>query len=124
MRPFSTSSGNDSGVAQDNLAAAGSPLPPQARATLTATLPTLLPRVRETMRDEIARSLKGLRQDDSSQMPFFVKALGVRQMADVNEHGDAADVKLDAGGREIVFPVGPRTASFRDPAGHMWEISA
>ena len=85
----------------ENLAGAGSALPPQARATLTATLPALLPRVRETMRDEIARSLKGLRQDDSSQMPFFVKALGVRQMADVNERGDVADVKLDAGGRAV-----------------------
>jgi hypothetical protein len=85
----------------DNLAAAGSPLPPQARATLTATLPALLPRVRETMRDEIARSLKGLRQDDSSQMPFFVKALGVRQMADVNERGDVADVQVKAGERQV-----------------------
>jgi len=85
----------------DNLAGAGSPIPPQARATLTATLPALLPRVRETMRDEIARSLKGLRQDDSSSTPFFVKALGVRQMADVDERGDAADVKLDAGGRPV-----------------------
>ena len=85
----------------ENLAGAGSPMSPQARATLTATLPAMLPRVRETMRDEIARSLKGLRQDDSSSMPFFVKALGVRQAADVNERGDVADVKLDAGGRAV-----------------------
>ena len=85
----------------DNLAGAGSALPPQARATLTATLPALLPRVRETMRDEIARSLKGLPQNESSQVPFFVKALGVRQAADVNERGDVADVKLDEGGRPV-----------------------
>src|SRR5215208_5578900 len=67
----------------DNLAGAGTQLPPQARASLTATLPTLLPRVRETMRDEIARALKGVGQNESSNMPFFVKALGVRQMATV-----------------------------------------
>ncbi|HEX6183557.1 MAG TPA: hypothetical protein VFZ44_06570 [Pyrinomonadaceae bacterium] len=85
----------------DNLAGAGSQLPPQARATLTATLPALLPRVRETMRDEIARSLKGVGQGDSSQMPFFVKALGVRQMTDVNEREDVADVKLKAGERQV-----------------------
>ena len=85
----------------DNLAGAGSPISPQARATLTATLPALLPRVRETMRDEIARSLKGVGQGDSSQMPFFVKALGVRQMTDVNERDDAADVKLKAGERQV-----------------------
>jgi hypothetical protein len=85
----------------ENLAGAGSQLPPQARATLTATLPALLPRVRETMRDEIARSLKGVGQGDSSQTPFFVKALGVRQMTDVNEREDVADVKLKAGERQV-----------------------
>ena len=53
------------------------------------------------MRDEIARSLKGVGQDDSSQMPFFVKALGVRQMTDVNEREDVADVKLKAGERQV-----------------------
>jgi len=85
----------------ENLAGAGSQLPPQARASLTATLPALLPRVRETMRDEIARSLKGFSQDDSSRLPFFVKALGVRQAADVNERGEVADVKLKAGERQV-----------------------
>src|SRR5215218_6085187 len=44
----------------ENLAGAGSPITPQARASLTAALPALLPRVRETMRDEIARALKAL----------------------------------------------------------------
>ena len=81
----------------DNLAGAGSQLPPQARASLTATLPTLLPRVRETMRDEIARALKGLSQNDSSSLPFFVKALGVRQATTVVERGDAATVGVKAG---------------------------
>lgn len=85
----------------ENLAGAGSPLPPQARASLTAALPALLPRVRETMRDEIARSLKGAARDDSSRTPFFVKALGVRQAADVEERGDAAEVKIKAGERPV-----------------------
>ncbi len=85
----------------ENLAGAGSQLSPQARASLTAALPALLPRVRETMRDEIARALKGLSQDESSKAPFFVKALGVRQLADVEERGDAADVKLNAGQRQV-----------------------
>ena len=85
----------------ENLAGAGSPISPQARASLTAALPALLPRVRETMRDEIARSLKTLSQGDSQNVPFFVKALGVRQMADVNEREDAADVKVNAGERQV-----------------------
>jgi hypothetical protein len=85
----------------ENLAGAGSPISPQARASLTAALPALLPRVRETMRDEIARSLKNFSQDDSRSAPFFVKALGVRQAADVEENGDAATVKLGVGDRPV-----------------------
>ena len=85
----------------DNLAGTGSQLPPQARASLTTTLPTLLPRVRETMRDEIARSLKGVGQNESSNLPFFVKALGVRQMATVVERGDAATVTVKASERPV-----------------------
>ena len=85
----------------DNLAGTGSQLPPQARASLTATLPALLPRVRETMRDEIARALKGIGQNQSSSLPFFVKALGVRQMTTVVERGDAATVSVKAGERTV-----------------------
>lgn len=85
----------------DNLAGTGSQLPPQARASLTATLPALLPRVRETMRDEIARAMKGIGQNDSSNLPFFVKALGVRQMATVVERGDLATVTVKAGERPV-----------------------
>jgi hypothetical protein len=85
----------------ENLAGAGSQLPPQARASLTATLPALLPRVRETMRDEIASAMKGLAQNSSSNLPFFVKALGVRQAATVVERGDAATVNVKAGDRPV-----------------------
>src|SRR5215218_2411186 len=85
----------------DNLAGTGSQLPPQARASLTATLPALLPRVRETMRDEIARAMKGLSQNDTSNLPFFARALGVRQMATVVERGDAATVGVKAGERPV-----------------------
>jgi hypothetical protein len=85
----------------ENLAGAGSQLPPQARASLTATLPALLPRVRETMRDEIAHALKGLSQNASANVPFFVKALGVRQAATVVERGDAATVTVKAGDRPV-----------------------
>ncbi len=85
----------------ENLAGTGSQLPPQARASLTATLPQLLPRVRETMRDEIARSMKALAQNDSANLPFFVKALGVRQAATVVERGDAATLAVKAGDRPV-----------------------
>jgi flagellar biosynthesis regulator FlaF len=85
----------------ENLTGAESQLPPQARASLTATLPALLPRVRETMRDEIARVMKGLSQNESSSLPFFVKALGVRRASTVVERGDAATVNVKAGERPV-----------------------
>jgi hypothetical protein len=85
----------------ENLAGTGSQLPPQARASLTATLPALLPRVRETMRDEIARAMKGIGQEESSNLPFFAKALGVRQMTTVVERGDVATVTVRAGERAV-----------------------
>jgi hypothetical protein len=53
------------------------------------------------MRDEIARAMKGLSQNDSSSLPFFVKALGVRQAATVVERGDAATVTVNAGERPV-----------------------
>lgn len=98
----------------DNLAGAGSQLPPQARASLNTTLPALLPRVRETMRDEIARTIKGLSQNESSRLPFFVKALGVRQASTVAEHGDAATVTLKAGERPVELSMR------RD--GELWKV--
>lgn len=85
----------------ENLAGAGSALPPQARASLTTALPQLLPRVREGVRDEIARGLKGVSEGQSSNLPFFVKALGVRQAATVAERGDAATVTVKAGERPV-----------------------
>jgi hypothetical protein len=78
----------------DKLAGQGSQLSPQARAALPSVIPQLIPRVRETMRDEVARNLKELSKDDSGRTPFFVKALGVRGMTDVREQGDTAAVAV------------------------------
>jgi hypothetical protein len=85
----------------DKLAGAGSTLTPQARAQLNNAMPQLLPRVRETMRDEVARGLKGLRGGDTSSTPFIVKAMGVRGLADVKEQGDTAAVAVKSGARAV-----------------------
>jgi hypothetical protein len=85
----------------DRLAGQGSPLTPQARAQLNTALPQLIPRVRETMRDEVARELKGLSKAEAGRTPFFVKALGVRGMTDVREQGDTAAVAVKAEGRAL-----------------------
>jgi hypothetical protein len=85
----------------DKLAGAGSQLTPQARAQLNTVMPQLIPRVRETMRDEIARNLKELRGGDTSSTPFFVKALGVRGLTDVKEQGDTAAVAVKSDARAL-----------------------
>jgi hypothetical protein len=85
----------------DRLAGQGSQLSPQARAALPNVIPQLIPRVRETMRDEVARNLTELSKDDSGRTPFFVKALGVRGMTDVREQGDAATVAVKREGRAL-----------------------
>ena len=85
----------------DKLAGQGSTLTPQARAQLNNVLPQLLPRVRETMRDEVAGELKGLSKSDSDRTPFFVKALGVRGLTEVREQGDTAAVAVKSGERAL-----------------------
>jgi hypothetical protein len=85
----------------NNLADTGAQLQPQARASLTAALPSLLPRVRETMRDEIARSLKGIGQNRTANLPFFVRALAIRQKSSVEERGDTAVMNFGANGRPV-----------------------
>jgi hypothetical protein len=85
----------------DKLAGQGSTLTPQARASLPNVIPQLIPRVRETMRDEIARNLKELRGGDTSNTPFVVKALGVRRLTDVREQGDTAAVAVKSDARPL-----------------------
>lgn len=85
----------------DKLAGQGSQLTPQARAQLNTVMPQLIPRVRETMRDEIARGIKDLRGGDTSNTPFFVKALGVRGLTDVKEQGDTAAVTVKSDARAL-----------------------
>ena len=82
----------------DKLTGADSPVPPQARASLTSALPQLLPRVREGMRDEIAQDVKALSKGHTS---FFLTALAVRAAADVKEQGDRAAVTIKAGDRPV-----------------------
>lgn len=85
----------------DKLAGANSPLTAQARASLTNALPALLPRVSETMRDEIAASVKGLSKNSTSSTPFFVKAFAMRSAFESREQGDAATLVLKSGDRPV-----------------------
>jgi hypothetical protein len=82
----------------DKLTGADSPVPPQARASLTSALPQLLPRVREGVRDRVAQDAKALSKGHTS---FLLTALAVRAAADVKEQGDRASVTVKAGDRPV-----------------------
>lgn len=82
--------------------AAGSPqISALPRGVITAALPQLLPRVRETMREEIARGLKGFSESAGGQRSFVLLALAVPRVAEIKEEGDAASVTFKAGERPV-----------------------
>jgi hypothetical protein len=82
----------------DKLTAPNSPVPPQARASLPAVIPQLLPRVREGVRDEIEQDAKALSKGRTS---FLLNALAIKTAADVKEQGDRATVAVKAGDRPV-----------------------
>ncbi|HEV2862626.1 MAG TPA: hypothetical protein VGX48_16550 [Pyrinomonadaceae bacterium] len=84
----------------EKLTGAGATLPPEARARATAALPQLLPRVRETIREEVARGVKEAAGQTGARYPFFILALGIPRAADVRETGDAAAVKFNRGDQQ------------------------
>lgn len=85
----------------DKLAAGGGAAPTPDRRQIEAALPALLPRVRETVREEVARGVKGFaEQSGRADTSFPLLALGLRRAADVKEDGDAATVTLKTEGRQ------------------------
>lgn len=60
------------------------------RQQIEAALPQVKPRVRETMREEVAGAMKGLAEKTGGRVPFIVTALGISRFADVKREGDAA----------------------------------
>ncbi len=72
-----------------------------ARTQVEAALPQLLPRVRETMREEIAREAKGFAEKSGGNVPFIVFALGISRAAEIKEQGEAATATLKVGDRPI-----------------------
>jgi hypothetical protein len=66
------------------------------RARIAAAMPQLMPRVREGVRDEVARGVKAAAEGVGARLPFFALALGMKRYADVTEEGDAAAVTLNA----------------------------
>jgi hypothetical protein len=86
----------------DKLAGGAVALPPQVqRGQLSAALPALIPRLRETMREEITRNMKGIAEQAGKNTPTPLLALGISRMAEIKEEGDAANVAFKSGERPV-----------------------
>jgi len=85
----------------EKLTVGGGPVPALPRGVVTAALPQLLPRVRETMREEMARAVKGFAESAGGEKSFLLLALGIPRVAEIREEGDAAQVSFKAGERPV-----------------------
>ncbi|HYN86546.1 MAG TPA: hypothetical protein VER32_14955 [Pyrinomonadaceae bacterium] len=78
----------------------GVPLPEATRRQMDAGLQNLLPRVRETLRDEVKEGVKAV-GEQAGDTPFPLLALGVRRASEVTESGDTASVKFTRGEQPV-----------------------
>ena len=86
----------------DKLAAGGVQLPPNVqRGQLSAAIPQLIPRVSETMREEIARAMKAVAAEVGENTPTPLLALGISRAAEIREDGDAATATFKSGERAM-----------------------
>lgn len=85
----------------ERLTVGGGPVPTLPRGVVTAALPQLLPRVRETMREEMARAVKSFAEGAGGEKPFVLLALGVPRVAEIKEEGDGAQVSFKSGERPV-----------------------
>jgi hypothetical protein len=69
-------------------------VPPQLRGQVSAALPQLIPRVRETMREDVTAALKRFADGAAGSTPTPLVALGISRIADIERQGDAARVLL------------------------------
>lgn len=83
----------------EKLTGEGAALPPDARARVTNALPQLLPRVRETVREEVARGVKAA-SAGAADTSFVVLALGIPRVANIKEEGDAATATFAHEGKQ------------------------
>lgn len=72
-----------------------------ARQQLEALMPQVMPRIREGVRDEVARGVKAASEKIDKRIPTFLLAVGMKRYAEVKQEGDAASVVLDAQGHQM-----------------------
>jgi hypothetical protein len=86
----------------DKIAGGGVALPPNIqRGQLSTAIPLLIPRVRELVRAEITRGMKGVAEQVGTSLPTPLLAMGISRASEVEEAGDAATLKLKMADRII-----------------------
>lgn len=98
----------------ERLTGEGAPVPPELRGQVSAALPQLIPRVRETMSEEVARGLKVFADRAAGETPTPLLALGVSRFAKIEEQGETARVTLEREGRA--------TELLMRRAGERWRV--
>jgi len=97
----------------EKLTGQGTTLPPQARAAVGSALPQLLPRVRETVREEIARGVKAAAAG-AGDTSFLLLALGMPRAAEIKEEGDAATATFAREGKQTELSM--------QRSGDLWKV--
>jgi len=82
------------------------------RRQIEAMMARLLPRVKETVHDEVARAVKTLAVQTGGRVPFPLLALAVPRAFDIREEGERAVASLRATNRDTELTMG-RAASGR-----------
>jgi hypothetical protein len=78
----------------------GTALTPAMRQRVAALIPTLLPKVRESMRDEVIMHVKEA-STRAQGKPFFLVALYLPYIVDIKQQNETATVSAKAGERNI-----------------------
>lgn len=99
----------------EKLTGQGTTLPPQARAAVGAAMPQLMPRVRETVREEIARGVKAA-AGEAGDTSFILLALGMPRAAEIKEEGDAASATFAREGKQTELSM--------QRSGDLWKVVA
>ncbi|HYG79645.1 MAG TPA: hypothetical protein VD861_04620 [Pyrinomonadaceae bacterium] len=78
----------------------GTALTPELRRRVEALVPTLLPGVTESVRGEVMREVREL-TDRAAGKPFFLMALSIPFVVDIEREGDTAVVRAKKGERTL-----------------------
>lgn len=87
-------------VTEKALGRLGSLLTASKRKEIEALVPTLMPQAKKQVREEVAKRA-GEISARVGDKPFFLIALGVPYVADINEDGDNATAKVKLNDREV-----------------------